>query len=148
MHAEKCCYFYHALYKRLFSMNSKYCGLSDKWLFLSAALAEIRFTLGRILHTFTQALKSSEMSFITTFKQKHIKTLYFIISSTDIECSPCFYMLMQISRWHLLEKLLNCIDPLLFFPHGRPPSRRISRCVMKESGTGRALRLSDISSNE
>lgn len=66
MHAEKCYYFYHALYKHLFSMNSKYCVLRCKWLFLSAPLAEIRFTLGRILHTFTQALKSFETSFITT----------------------------------------------------------------------------------
>lgn len=64
--------------------------------------------------------------------------LYFIIFSTDIECSPCLYTLMQVSRWHLIEKLQNCIYPLLFFPHGRPPSRRISRCVMKESGTRRA----------
>ncbi len=43
-----------------------------------------------------------------------------------------FYTLMQVSTWHLIENCKIAFTLFSLFPHGRPPSRRISRCVMKE----------------
>lgn len=56
-------------------------------------------------------------------------------------CSTSLYPFVfdHLCCWHsaglMKTAKLHLPSFLFFFPHGRPPSRRISRSVMKESGT-------------